>query len=55
MHPEWAVRAPVVLLTIVAIYLLYKGVAKTFGRRAAFLGGVVLARCPTGTSSRTRR
>jgi 4-amino-4-deoxy-L-arabinose transferase-like glycosyltransferase len=46
MHPEWAVRAPVVLLTIVALYLLYKGVAKTFGRRAAFLGGVVLATMP---------
>jgi 4-amino-4-deoxy-L-arabinose transferase-like glycosyltransferase len=45
-HPEWAVRAPVVLLTIVALYLLYKGVAKTFGRRAAFLGGVVLATMP---------
>jgi len=45
-HPEWAVRAPVVLLTIVALYILYKGVAKTFGRRAAFLGGVVLATMP---------
>src|SRR5450432_1728642 len=46
MHPEWAVRMPVVLLTIVAMYLLYKGVAKTFGRRAAFLGSVVLATMP---------
>jgi len=46
MHPEWAVRAPVVLLTIVAIYLLYKGVAKTFGRRAGLLGAVVLATTP---------
>jgi 4-amino-4-deoxy-L-arabinose transferase-like glycosyltransferase len=46
MHPEWAVRAPVVLLTIVAIYWLYKGVAKTFGRRAALLGAVVLATMP---------
>jgi 4-amino-4-deoxy-L-arabinose transferase-like glycosyltransferase len=45
-HPEWAVRAPVVLLTIVALYLLYKGVAKTFGRRAALLGGLVLATMP---------
>src|SRR3984957_13659623 len=43
MHPEWAVRAPVVLLTIVALYLLYKGVSKTFGRRAAFLGCLVLS------------
>ncbi|MDP8999829.1 MAG: glycosyltransferase family 39 protein [Myxococcota bacterium] len=45
-HPEWAVRAPVVLLTILALYLLYKGVAKTFGRRAAFLGAFVLATMP---------
>jgi 4-amino-4-deoxy-L-arabinose transferase-like glycosyltransferase len=40
------VRAPVVLLTILALYLLYKGVAKTFGRRAALLGGLVLATMP---------
>ncbi|MDP9151564.1 MAG: glycosyltransferase family 39 protein [Myxococcota bacterium] len=46
MHPEWAVRAPVVLLTIVALYFLYKGVAKTFGRRAALLGTIVLATMP---------
>jgi 4-amino-4-deoxy-L-arabinose transferase-like glycosyltransferase len=46
MHPEWAVRMPVVLLTIVAMYLLYKGVAKTFGRRAALLGSLVLATMP---------
>ena len=46
MHPEWAVRAPVVLLAIVSIYLLYKGVARTFGRRAALLGSLVLATMP---------
>ncbi len=46
MHPEWAVRAPVVLLTILALYLLYRGSVKTLGRRAAFLGGVVLATMP---------
>src|SRR5450432_2853845 len=46
MHPEWAVRMPVVLLTIVAMYLLYKGVAKTFGRRAGLLGALVLATMP---------
>jgi 4-amino-4-deoxy-L-arabinose transferase-like glycosyltransferase len=46
MHPEWAVRAPVVLLTILGAYLLYKGVAKTFGRRAALLGSLVLATMP---------
>lgn len=46
MHPEWAVRAPVVLVTILAMYVLYKAVAKAFGRRAAFLGSVVLATMP---------
>jgi 4-amino-4-deoxy-L-arabinose transferase-like glycosyltransferase len=46
MHPEWAVRMPVVLLTIVAMYLLYKGASKTFGRRAALLGSLVLATMP---------
>jgi 4-amino-4-deoxy-L-arabinose transferase-like glycosyltransferase len=46
MHPEWAVRAPIVLLTILSLYLLYRGSAKTLGRRAAFLGGVVLATMP---------
>jgi 4-amino-4-deoxy-L-arabinose transferase-like glycosyltransferase len=46
MHPEWAVRAPVVLMTIVAMYVLYKGVARTFGRRAALLGTLVLATMP---------
>jgi 4-amino-4-deoxy-L-arabinose transferase-like glycosyltransferase len=46
MHPEWAVRAPVVLLAILGLYLLYKGAVKTLGRRAAFLGGFVLATTP---------
>jgi 4-amino-4-deoxy-L-arabinose transferase-like glycosyltransferase len=46
MHPEWAMRAPVVLLTVLAMYLLYKGASKHFGRRAAFLGLLVLATVP---------
>ncbi len=46
MHPEWAVRAPVVLLTILSLYLLYKGAAKSFGRRAALFGALVLATMP---------
>ncbi len=46
MHPEWAVRAPVVLLTILSLYLLYRGSVKTLGRRASFLGGLVLATMP---------
>ncbi len=45
-HPEWVVRAPNVLLTILGMYLLYKGVSKVFGRRAGLLGGIVLATMP---------
>ena len=39
-------RAPNVLFTVVAMYLLYKGVAKVFGRRAGLLGAIVLATMP---------
>ncbi len=46
LHPEWVVRAPNVLFTIVAMYFLYKGVAKVFGRRAGLIGGIVLATTP---------
>jgi 4-amino-4-deoxy-L-arabinose transferase-like glycosyltransferase len=46
MHPEWVVRTPNVLLTIVGMYFLYKGVAKVFGRRAGLIGAVVLATMP---------
>lgn len=44
--PEWAVRLPIFLLTLLAVYLLYKAVAKIFGRRAGLLGGVVLITMP---------
>ncbi len=45
-HPEWVVRAPVFLLTILAVYILYKGVAKVFGRRAGLIGAIILATMP---------
>jgi 4-amino-4-deoxy-L-arabinose transferase-like glycosyltransferase len=45
-HPEWVVRAPVFLMTAVAMYLLYKGVARVFGRRAGLLGAIALATMP---------
>ncbi len=44
--PEWAVRFPIFLLTLLAGYLLYKAVAKVFGRRAGFLGALVLTTMP---------
>ncbi|MEO8797992.1 MAG: glycosyltransferase family 39 protein, partial [Polyangiaceae bacterium] len=45
-HPEWVVRSPNFLLTIFAMYILYKGVSKAFGRRAGLLGAIVLATMP---------
>jgi len=44
--PEWAVRLPIFLITLLATYLLYKAVARVFGRRAGFFGGVVLTTMP---------
>jgi 4-amino-4-deoxy-L-arabinose transferase-like glycosyltransferase len=44
--PEWAVRMPIFLFTLVAVYLLYKAVARAFGRRAGLLGGLVLVTMP---------
>ena len=44
--PEWAIRMPVFIFTIVALYLIYKAVAKVFGRRAGLLGSLVLATTP---------
>ena len=44
--PEWAVRFPVFLFTLLAGYLLYKAVAQVYGRRAGFLGGLVLTTMP---------
>jgi 4-amino-4-deoxy-L-arabinose transferase-like glycosyltransferase len=46
LHPEWVVRAPNVLFALVAMYCIYKGVAKVFGRRAGLLGALVLATMP---------
>jgi 4-amino-4-deoxy-L-arabinose transferase-like glycosyltransferase len=43
MHPEWAVRIPNVLFALFAMYILYKGVAKAYGRRAGLIGALVLA------------
>ena len=44
--PEWPARLPVFLLTVLATYLLYKAVAKSFGARAGFLAGLVLTTAP---------
>ena len=45
-HPEWALRTPNALLTILAVYVLYKGFAKAMGRRPALIGALVLCTVP---------
>ncbi len=45
-QPEWAVRIPGFLMTLGAAYALYKAAALVWGRRAAWLGAVVLATTP---------
>jgi 4-amino-4-deoxy-L-arabinose transferase-like glycosyltransferase len=45
-RPEWVVRTPIFLLTVLAMYLIYKGVSKFFGRRAGLLGCLVLVTMP---------
>ncbi|HNS97621.1 MAG TPA: glycosyltransferase family 39 protein [Polyangiaceae bacterium] len=44
--PEWAIRMPVFIFTIVALYFIYKAVANVFGRRAGLLGALVLSTMP---------
>ena len=45
-RPEWAVRMPAFLFAVAGLYLLYKGVAATFGRRAGLLTALALATMP---------
>ena len=45
-QPEWAVRLPVFVLTAIASWVLYRGVAQAFGRRAGFLGALALTSMP---------
>lgn len=44
--PEWAARLPIIVLTVIATYSLYKAIAKAFGGRAGFLSGLVLTTAP---------
>jgi 4-amino-4-deoxy-L-arabinose transferase-like glycosyltransferase len=46
LFPEWAVRLPVLLLTLVASYLVYQLVRRAAGRSAGVLGGLVLSTSP---------
>ncbi len=44
--PEWAIRMPTFILTVIAAYLIYRGVANVFGRRTGLLGALVLTTMP---------
>ncbi len=45
-QPEWAARLPVVFVSLVAVYLLYRFVAAAAGKRAGFLAGLALLCAP---------
>ena len=45
-QPEWAARLPVVLLTLIAVYALYRFVAAAAGKRVGFLAGLALLCAP---------
>jgi 4-amino-4-deoxy-L-arabinose transferase-like glycosyltransferase len=45
-RPEWAARLPIVGMTLIAVYLLYRAARSRFGARAGFLGGLVLLTVP---------
>lgn len=45
-QPEWAARLPVVLLSLLAAYALYRFVAKASNARAGFFSGLVLLCMP---------
>jgi 4-amino-4-deoxy-L-arabinose transferase-like glycosyltransferase len=45
-RPEWALRMPAFLCAVGGLYLLYKGVARTFSTRAGALTALVLGTTP---------
>lgn len=45
-HPEWAVRLPAFAFAVLGAYFLYKGVARTCGRRGGLLSGLALLASP---------
>ncbi len=42
-HPEWIVRFPSLILSVIALYLAYRAVAQVRGRRAGLISSIVLA------------
>ncbi len=45
-QPEWAARMPIVVVTLVSVYALYRFVATAAGKRTGFLAGLVLLCAP---------
>lgn len=45
-EPEWAARLPVALMTLAAVYALYRFAAAAAGKRVGFLSGLVLLCAP---------
>ncbi len=42
-HPEWIVRLPSLMLSVIALYLAYRAIAQVKGRRAGLISSIVLA------------
>ncbi|RYZ08117.1 MAG: glycosyltransferase family 39 protein [Myxococcales bacterium] len=45
-QPEWAARLPIALVSLLAVYLLYRFVAAAAGKRAGLLAGLLLLCAP---------
>ncbi len=45
-QPEWAARMPIFLMALTATYILYRGVARVYGRLTGLLSALVLTSMP---------
>jgi len=45
-EPEWALRFPVFLFALLAVYLLYKAVSRSFGKTTGLLSALMLSSMP---------
>ena len=45
-QPEWAARMPIFLMALAAVYVLYRGVARVYGRTTGLFAAAVLATMP---------
>jgi 4-amino-4-deoxy-L-arabinose transferase-like glycosyltransferase len=46
LHPEWALRLPIAIMSLTAVMSVYAAISKIFNRRAGVLSALVLATMP---------